>query len=769
MTRAQRTGHLLAASAIAAATMWVALAAWSPFVAVPGDYLGPLALTAAALALTGGLLRAVGSPAPVTLVAQVVVLAAAMSRATTGSYLPDGENLAAVRASLDLALESARNYAAPIGPEAPPVAPLLILGGGILLVLMDLLACGLRRVPLSALALLAVYAVPAGVPTEGSAWFSFLVASIGFLALLHLDARDRMQQWGRAVGPHDSARELEVNPLGEALRAGAGRIGAVAVAAALASPLVIPVLDLGLLEGSGGGGGEDIRIKRPVTDMRRDLQRAADRPLVTVRTDDPRPAYLRIAVLHRFTGQEWSSGDRDVNSSNRADGALPAPIGLEADVPKRTYDYEVAADEDFESTWLPTQFPASRVEAEGDWRFDPDSMDFLASEDQTTAGLRYSMTAIEHDYGNDGSFFRDATPGDVDDEFLELPAGVPDTIGTWAERITQGASDDYARATRLQRWFRDEFTYSLDQAPPGTGNETLEGFLSPEGRVGYCEQFASAMAVMARELGIPARVAVGFLRPERTGSDTWTYSSHDLHAWPELYFSGTGWVRFEPTPGSRATEVPSYSTPQGGTDDVGGQFGGPTEEPTTTDADDGPAPTAAPTDPGPTGGAAVATDEEGWGAAPWVALGTGGIALALTAAVGPGWVRRRQRDHRLAGDAESAWDELWATSVDLGLDWPDQRSPREIGSALEPVVDDADARDALARLVDAVERTRYARPEVARDHVAEVTDDVVACAGALAASVAPRRRRRARWFPASLLRRPPRGGALRDREPVPLG
>src|SRR5690606_28719934 len=90
------------------------------------------------------------------------------------------------------------------------------------------------------------------------------------------------------------------------------------------------------------------------------------------------------------------------------------------------------------------------------------------------------------------------------------------------------------------------------------GDDDLLAFLSPAGRTGYCEQFSASMALMARSLGIPARVAVGFLSPERAGND-WVFSAHDLHAWPELYFEGAGWVRFEPTPGSRSGGAPDYT------------------------------------------------------------------------------------------------------------------------------------------------------------------------------------------------------------------
>ena len=114
---------------------------------------------------------------------------------------------------------------------------------------------------------------------------------------------------------------------------------------------------------------------------------------------------------------------------------------------------------------------------------------------------------------------------------------------------------DRGRATRrprkaaaIQAFLRGgDFTYSTEPLP-GSGYQALENFLLRDRR-GYCEQFASAMAMMARVVGIPSRVAVGFLPGEREG-DSWKVSIRDMHAWPELYFAGYGWVRFEPTPAS---------------------------------------------------------------------------------------------------------------------------------------------------------------------------------------------------------------------------
>ena len=117
-----------------------------------------------------------------------------------------------------------------------------------------------------------------------------------------------------------------------------------------------------------------------------------------------------------------------------------------------------------------------------------------------------------------------------------------------AREVTAGRDNDFDRAMALQDFFTgpdSPFRYSLQTAPAG-GDDALVEFLTV-GRTGYCEQFASAMAVMLRAVGIPSRVAVGFTG----GTDFGDYRSirtSDAHAWVEAYFPGTGWVLFDPTP-----------------------------------------------------------------------------------------------------------------------------------------------------------------------------------------------------------------------------
>ena len=139
-----------------------------------------------------------------------------------------------------------------------------------------------------------------------------------------------------------------------------------------------------------------------------------------------------------------------------------------------------------------------------------------------------------------------------------------------AREVTATAQTPYDKAVALQRWFTRDggFTYSTS-VKSGADADYIAEFL--EERVGYCEQFAASMAIMARSLGIPSRVVVGFTQGTRDEDGVWHVTVRDAHAWPELWFEGVGWARFEPTPRSGATVfTPEYARtadgdiPQGG-------------------------------------------------------------------------------------------------------------------------------------------------------------------------------------------------------------
>ncbi|MCB0893414.1 MAG: transglutaminase domain-containing protein, partial [Propionibacteriaceae bacterium] len=277
-----------------------------------------------------------------------------------------------------------------------------------------------------------------------------------------------------------------------------------------------------------------------------------------------------------------------------------------------------------------------------------------------------------------------------------LPADFPTEIIEIARRITSAAKTDGEKAILLQDWLRSSvFSYSTEPAP-GSGYEALTQFLLVD-RSGYCEQFASSMAVMARALGIPSRVAIGFL-PGRQVGGHYEVNIRDMHAWPELFFAGLGWVSFEPTP-SVATP-PTYTGAANASPSPS-----PSASPTpsrSTASDEPSAEASTPADDEPT----VITDADlSW--LGWLGAGVGLLVVALL----PSLVRRGRRARRLAAAApreavSGAWDELRDSVWDAGYEWP-RGSARKIGGEVARTLPD-DAAAAMGRVAVLVERSRYA-------------------------------------------------------------
>jgi transglutaminase-like putative cysteine protease len=142
-----------------------------------------------------------------------------------------------------------------------------------------------------------------------------------------------------------------------------------------------------------------------------------------------------------------------------------------------------------------------------------------------------------------------AYPSWIADRYLRLPDSFPQRVKDLARQIVAeaGAINPFDQATALELWLRRNITYD-DQIPgPRQGQDGVDYVLF-EVRAGYCDYYAGAMVTMARSLGIPARVAVGYARGvyEPSG-DVYRVREHDAHAWVEVYFPEYGWIEFEPT------------------------------------------------------------------------------------------------------------------------------------------------------------------------------------------------------------------------------
>ena len=207
----------------------------------------------------------------------------------------------------------------------------------------------------------------------------------------------------------------------------------------------------------------------------------------------------------------------------------------------------------------------------------------------------------------------------------------------------------------------------------------------------------------ARLAGIPSRVSVGFL-PGRQNGDRWEVSIRDMHAWPELYFTGYGWVRFEPTPGSVTGSAPPWTVPNsdGGGDD-------PSSDPSSEASSDLPSESAT-SSGAPSLDPTTTTGSAGF----WtfgrsaLAAGIGVVSLLILAA--PATIRVRRRTARLSPEApaeeqvESAWAEIRDTVVDYGGQWP-AGSPRAIGREVGAQLDQPESSE-MATVATLVERSR---------------------------------------------------------------
>lgn len=710
----ERVGAGLAASLVAAGLGWVATGSWSGLIAEPGRFMLPALVAGLLIALVGGAARRLRLRWYAVLGIQVVVLTVWLHFHQHPGPWYDG--LVPTPHSIAVVIDKVRDGASAINTYTAPVpasysdAPVYLLAAAVLVMLLvDLIACGLRQPPWAGLPVLVTLTIPISVLDGGLPVGIFVATGLLFALLLAVSEGQRALAWGRIPG-----EELDRGERAGRLGILSGRalgIGAVATVLALAVSLAAPVGDALLGDsgeggGNGAGSGGTISLTNPLVDLRRDLVREDPVPLLDFTTDEANPAYLRLTVLDRFEDGAWIPSDRDLAGSNVADGTLPRPPGLRADVRGRTTNWQLTTTDEFRTEWLPTPANTRSIFINsGDWRYDPAVLDIASVADSTPTSIGYSLTAFTPSLSADALNGAPAAPEVLQTRMTARPQ-LPDVVTRTARDVTTAGRTDYEKAVLLQDWFRDkgEFTYSLDPAP-GSGLAQLARFVTTD-RVGYCEQFAAAMALMARSLDIPTRVVVGFLNAGLIGPDAYRYTSDDLHAWPEVYFEGSGWVRFEPTPSVRTGTAPAWTR-------------GVDARPEVTPSAATPTPSQAAPTRTPEQTPEQAADATGSSSNTLqVVLLVGLALLVLCAVAAPGVIRVRQRTRRLAPgadpreDLEQLWAELRATAIDLGAPWPGDRSPRMVGDALVAWVRSTDGvtevdHEALSVLVRLVERARY--------------------------------------------------------------
>jgi transglutaminase-like putative cysteine protease len=743
-------------------------------------------LAVLAASLLSGRLSLPAWAAPVVSVAAlwIYLTASYASGKAWAWFVPTRGSVVELAKLLGIGWTDIQRFAAPV-PANPGIALLTTGGVGLIAIIVDLLAARLRRAALAGLPMLALATVPATILTDPISWPAFILAALGFTSLLIADGRERIGQWGRAVLVRRTRMPSSDTPASRAtadtrgLRLSGKRIGFAAIALAVLLPAALPAMEpvsfftFGV-GGKGSGKGNSISIPNPIANLKGQLELPERRVVLTYTNNDDRPRYLRIYALDTFDGDQFGMTEPKGSPDNRTEnGPLPAPPGLSPATKVTNVTTRIhISDEIARLSFLPLPYPPRQIRADGDWRADVGTLMVFSTRDEA-AGLGYDVFSTEPD----------ATPAMLeslpqgrtssDPRYLKVPDDLPPEIRDLAVKETRGAATSYDAAVKLQEFFTStgDFTYSLKTQ--GHGNSALKDFLL-RSRAGYCEQFAASMAIMARLVGIPSRVAIGYTGGSKVG-DEWQVGTNDSHSWPELYFEGVGWLPFEPTPtgalGQGSARVPAYSVPQPRST---GDASAPTPGATST-ADDSAL------DPANRGNPR-ALDREATIAAgglpvddsmPLIGklgIGAGALLLLLLIPAGARLVTRSRRIRALGwkvsepADETTArvvsvnypavaavWAELDDVLADYGMARHDSETPRALARRLtEQYEFDAESAASIAAIAGAVERVLFARSP---GEIAPMRKDLRQVRRALSATVSRGRRLRAVLLPPSTLRR----------------
>jgi len=441
---------------------------------------------------------------------------------------------------------------------------------------------------------------------------------------------------------------------------------AMAVVCAGVAGLVTPMLPGATSEALLKSRDSSQQIVDPMVDVRGRLLDRSDTVLFTVKAD--LPSYWRLTALPSFDGTKWGIPQSELDAA----GGELAPLreSMPGDIVRTSYQrYDI---EGLAGNLIPASFEPFQLRAATRSLFyalDPGALVVTGSGLLSTDSYEIVSMLIEPTTRNldEATVSRPPSP-----EYLS----VPDTdemspLTDIAVEITRSARSPYQQALLLQNWFRTEFTYSLD-VPAGNDSNATLAFI--EGRAGYCEQFSSTMALLARLLGIPSRVAIGFTQGDASPDGTYVVRSQHAHAWPELWFDDIGWVLFEPTPGRGAPNT-SYTGVEPAQDESVPVT--TTVAPTTTSV---PSATNAPGQVTTTVASATVGSSDTAGGVPvwlWVI-----VILAIWMSAMPSLVRRLTSDE--SDPLLLAWRRVLAVYAASGTSFGPDATPHEIANTLTP-------------------------------------------------------------------------------------
>jgi transglutaminase-like putative cysteine protease len=269
-----------------------------------------------------------------------------------------------------------------------------------------------------------------------------------------------------------------------------------------------------------------------------------DTPVLQVKSD--LPIYLRATTADRYAGQAITSSETstttfDTNADLLSQDTVPQGRGL------LTVQIMVLASRTTVA-FAPDAPLRFSMPTEVDTRGNPNDVATIRLDTPVQENQQYSVvsavsTATNQQLRAAGEDY----PEWVRQRYLQLPRSVPRRVVDLSHDVTSGAPDGFDKALALETYLRNNFTYTTHVDAVPTDQDWVDYFLF-ESRQGYCDYFATAMVVMLRAEGVPARVASGFAPgdfDQNTGLAI--VRENHAHSWVEAYFPNYGWITFEPS------------------------------------------------------------------------------------------------------------------------------------------------------------------------------------------------------------------------------
>lgn len=726
-----------------------------------GTWIGPAIMMVLLVGVVGSMLRSLDlDPTLVVLsqafVAAVVILQFYLRGTLVLGLFPWSDTFDATTALLREAGTTLRTFAAP-APTNDGVEFLIVVVLTLTAISVDSIGVTGRAPATAGIPLAAAFLV--SVSNSGRAmepWF-FAAAALGWLLMVAQQGSRLVTGWSSAdrresVGSHD----VSFGPTGHQRLARILAVGTVLIAlvAASALPHLPPTFFTeGLARNadgrSVGDSGGSVSFTETM-DVTADLHNQSDEPVLTYRTPQILNEPLRVTAVTEFDGRNWVEPDYDLTAP--VDGVLtPHPgnalPGVDESVRREFSELSVVSN-GVNPPSLAAPGPVAEITADASMRWDPETSAIRLEEPVDSYDVTYMELAPRGATdlpGNVGE--AEADPAQFG-PYLEPSPNGGESYGALSDEIVGDETNDLVIGQLLQQHFRSGiYTYDLNLLPGAQDSPPIRHFL--ETQQGYCVQFATAMVMMARHQGVPARMALGFLPGEREPNGTWTVVASRAHTWPELWIDGMGWVRFEPTPGVRSGQPPAYTQLNQGTAEADPTLGS------------NETPTGEPTQP-----PSSASDEDSWwdttvdalrSAAPILVRALAvvlviGLIMAIVAIAG-----RRHREAVLRNAdtpqerIEGQWELLKRSLEDYGIDPPPDRSPREMGNHYQDKTHlDRRADESLGRATATLERARYAPTDQTQaSDDASMHGDIVTVLDSVAADLPWNIRASAKLFPRS--------------------